>query len=192
MTDIVPTRPANPGMGSGAGMDEIEALARGYAKARDALEDTADEIKELQRKAVASRMRGLRNRIAEAAAARDALQAAIEARPDLFVRPRTVAVDGVKFGYRKQAGAIDLGDEAKAIERLRKLFPAREASTVNVRETLDKKALRKLPAADLARIGVTIGDPGDAVVIEVAPSDVEKLIAFLSDALQMQEFREAA
>lgn len=184
MMNIVPARPAT--------MDEIEALARGYAKARDALEDTADEIKELQRKAVASRMRGLRNRIAEAAAAEDALRAAIEARPDLFVRPRTVAVDGVKFGYRKQAGAIDLGDEAKAIERLRKLFPAREAATVNVKETLDKKALRKLPAADLARIGVTIGDPGDAVVIEVAPSDVDKLIAFLSDALQMQEFREAA
>lgn len=192
MTDNVPARPATPGTGSGTSMDEIEALARGYAKARDALEDTADEINDLQRKAVASRMRGLRNRIAEAAAARDALQAAIEARPDLFVRPRTVAVDGVKFGYRKQAGALDLGDEAKAIERLRKLFPAREAATVNVKESLDKKALRKMPAADLARIGVTIGNPVDDVVIVVAESDVDKLIGFLSDGLQMQEFREAA
>ena len=192
MTDKVPARPATPGLGSGAGMDEIEALARGYAKARNALEDTADEIKDLQRKAVASRMRGLRNRIAEAVAARDALQAAIEARPDLFVRPRTVAVDGVKFGYRKQAGALDLGDETKAIERLRKLFPAREAATVNVKETLDKKALRKMSAADLARIGVTIGNPVDEVVIAVAESDFDKLVVFLSDGLQMQEFQEAA
>ncbi|MCY4548156.1 MAG: hypothetical protein OXC28_07300 [Defluviicoccus sp.] len=164
-----------------ASMDGIVALARDYARARDALEDTAEEIRDLQRKAIRSRIRGLRGRVADAAAAHDALRAAIGARPDLFVRPRTVAVDGVKFGWRKQAGALDIGDEAQAIARLRKLFPDREAATVNVRESLDKKALRKMPGGELARLGVAIADPVDEIVIAVAESDVDRLVAALID-----------
>lgn len=164
-----------------ATMDDIVALARAYARSRDALEAAGEEIKELQRKAVRSRIRGLRGRVAETAAAHDALSAAIKARPDLFVRPRTVAVDGVKFGFRKQAGAIEIGDEGQAIKRLRQKFPDREEATINVKESLDKKALRKMPAADLARIGVSIDSPVDHVVIDVAESDIDKLVAALID-----------
>jgi len=160
-------------------MDDIVALARDFATARHALETTAEEIRELQRKAVRNRIRGLRSRIAEAAAAHDALRAGIESRPDLFVKPRTAAVDGVKFGFRKQGGAMDLGDEAQAIKLLRRKFADRAETLVIVKETLDKKALRRMTAAELARIGVTIDSPTDAVVIDVAESDVDKLIAAL-------------
>ena len=162
-------------------MDEIVALARSYAKARDALEAAGEEIRQLQRKAVRDRLRGLRSRVAEAATAHDALKAAIEARPALFVKPRTVAVDGVKFGFRKQTGAVDIADEAQAIERLRKKLPGLADALINVRESLDKKGLRKLAAADLARIGVTIGDPVDEVVIATAESDIDKLVDALLD-----------
>lgn len=162
-------------------MDEIVALARSYAKARDALEASAEEIRQLQRKAVRDRLRGLRSRVAEAATAHDALKAALEARPGLFVKPRTVAVDGVKFGFRKQTGALDVGDEAQAIERLRKKLPGLADALINVKESLDKKGLRKLAAADLARIGVTIGDPVDEVVIATAESDIDKLVDALLD-----------
>ena len=162
-------------------MNDIVALARNYAKARDALEETGEEIRQLQRKAVRDRLRGLRSRVAETAAAHDALFTAIKGRPDLFVKPRTVAVDGVKFGFRKQAGALDVGDEAKAIEMLRKKLPGLADTLIVTRESLEKKQLRKLPAADLARIGVTIGNPVDDVVIAVAESDVDKLVAALLD-----------
>lgn len=167
---------------SRASMDDIMSLARTYARARDAREDTTDEIVELSRKAVRHRLRALRNRIVDEAAAEDALRSAIETRPDLFTRPRTLAVDGVKFGYRKQTGAIEVGDEAKAIGRLRQKFPDREATLINVKETLDRKALRKLPAADLAKIGVTIDSASDEVFISVAPRDVDKVVqALLED-----------
>ena len=164
-----------------ATMDEIVALARNYAKARDALEATGEEIRQLQRKAVRDRLRGLRTRVAETAAAHDALKTAIAARPGLFVKPRTVAVEGVKFGYRKQTGAVDIGDEAQAIKRLRSKMPAKADALINVKESLDKKGLRKLAAADLARIGVSIGDPVDEVVIATAEIDIDKLVAALLD-----------
>jgi len=162
-------------------MDEIVALARAYSKARDALEATGEEIRQLQRRAVRDRLRGMRSRVAETAAAHDALKAAIEGRPELFVKPRTVAVDGVKFGFRKQTGAVDTGDEAQAIALLRKKLPGLADTLINVKETLDKKGLRKLPAADLARIGVTIEDPVDEVVIATAESDIDKLVNALLD-----------
>ncbi len=139
----------------------------------------------MQRRAARDRLRGLRSRVAEVAAADDALRTAIKSSPDLFVKPRTVAVDGVKVGLRKQVGALAVSDEARAIELLRKRLPALADTLIATRETLDRKALRKLPAADLARIGVTIGDPTDEVVIAAAESDVDKLVdALLDDSVE--------
>ena len=62
--------------------------------------------------------------------------------------PRTQAVDGIKFGLRKQKGAIAVSDEAKAIERLRRLFPQRAEAMITVRESLDRK---RAPQADRRR-----------------------------------------
>ena len=163
-------------------MNEIVDLCRKYARAREALGEVTEEIAAERRRIVRQRLRGLKSRVAEVSAAKEALRAAIQASPELFVKPRTVAVDGVKFGFRKQTGALDIGDEAQAIDRLRKKLPGVADTLVVVRETLDKKGLRKLPAADLAKIGVTIDDPVDEVVIAAAASDIDKLVdALLSD-----------
>ena len=164
-------------------MDDIAALARAYAQTRDALEETAEEIRAMQRRAVASRLRGLKSRVAETAAARDALHAAIESRPDLFEKPRTVAVDGVKFGYRKLPGKVTIPDEAEAIKLLRRKFPDRATALVKTRESLDKGGLANMAAADLAKIGVTVTEAGDEVTIKAAKADIDKLVeALLDDA----------
>jgi len=163
-------------------MDAILDLARAYAKARNGLEETAEEIRALQRKAISSRLRGLRSRVAETAAAKDALQAAIEARPDLFVKPRTVAVDGVKIGYQKQRGEIVIPDEDATLKKAQHALPRnawKKFATISVR--FDKAALRKLPAGDLAKIGVTVDDPFDKVMIKAARGDLDKLVDALLD-----------
>ena len=130
------TAPAAP---PPASMQDIVALARSFAAARQATEALAEDIKASQRKALAGRLRALRSRIAAQAASEDALRAAIQARPDLFVSPRTVAVDGVKFG------------------------------------------LRKLPAAELAQIGVTIEKATDEVTIAAGRTDLDRVVAALLD-----------
>ena len=166
---------------SGATMEDIVGLARAFAAARQATEALAEGIKAAQRKALAGRLRALRSRIAEQAASEEALRAAIRARPDLFVSPRTIAVDGVKFGLRKQPGAVALGDEAQAIRRLRERFPERADSLVRVKETLDRAALRKLPAAELAQIGVTIEKATDEVIVAAGRNDLDRVVAALLD-----------
>ena len=162
-------------------MEGIVALARTFAAARATTEALADEIKAAQRKAAQGRLRALRNRIAEQAASEETLRAAILARPDLFVSPRTITVDGIRLGLRKQPGAIALDDEAQTIERLRARFPGRAEALIRIRETLDRAALRKLPAGELAQIGVTIEKATDDVVIAAASSDLDRVVAALLD-----------
>ena len=115
------------------------------------------------------------------------MRAAILARPDLFVRPRTVAVDGIRFGLRKQPGSVSVGDEAQAISRLRELFPNRAVGLIRVKESLDRAALRKFPAAELAQIGVTMEKATDEVAIAAASGDLDRVVAaLLDDAAHME------
>ena len=162
-------------------MEGIVALARSFAAARATTEALAEDIKAMQRKALAGRLRALRSRIAEQSASEDALRAAILARPDLFDSPRTITVDGIRFGLRKQPGAIALGDEALTIERLRARFPDQAEALIRVKETLDRSALRKLQAGELAQLGVTIEKATDDVVIAAASSDLDRVVAALLD-----------
>ncbi len=162
-------------------MEDIVAFARSFAAARATTEALAEDIKALQRKALAGRLRALRNRIAEQSASEDALRTAILARPDLFVSPRTITVDGIRLGLRKQPGAISLDDEALTIERLRARFPDQAEALIRVKETLDRSALRKLPAGELAQIGVTIAKASDEVTIVAAQGDLDRIVAALLD-----------
>ena len=156
-------------------------LAKAYAASRSRLDAVLDEINTMRRQAVRARLRGLRSRVAETSAAKDELRQAILSRPDLFERPRTQAVDGIKFGVRKQPGSIEYADEAQVVKRIRQKLPDQADTLVRTRETLDKTQLRKLPARILAQLGVTIGDPTDEVTIAAAAGDLDKLVDALLD-----------
>ena len=187
MTAAATAPPPSSPRASRATMEDIVALARAHVAARAATETLAEDIKALQRKALSGRLRALRSRIAAQAASEDALRAAITARPDLFVSPRTVSVDGIRFGLRKQPGSVTVGDEAQAIGRLRKRFPDRAEALIRVKETLDRAALRKLPAAELAQIGVTIAKATDEVTIAAKRDDLDRVVAaLLDDAAQAE------
>ena len=163
-------------------LSEIGELCRDYACAREALEDTAEEIRNEQRAAVRRRLRGLKARVAEVSAARDALRQALAAAPQLFERPRTRAIEGVKVGYRKMPGRVEYADEAKVIARVRSRLSGREAELVRIKERLDLGALRKLDGRELAAIGARIVDVDDEIVIAAAADDLDKLVdALLED-----------
>lgn len=162
-------------------LEDIMDLARAYAKARDDMEEVLDDIADRRRRAVRSRLRALRARAAECASAREALKAAVEDASELFARPRTQTVDGVKFGWRKQQGGIEIADEAKAVERIRRKLPDRTAALLKVTTRIDKTALRKLSAGDLAKIGLSVSDPVDEVTITVPSTDIDKLVDALME-----------
>lgn len=163
-------------------MDEIEVLVRAYAEARRELEHVTTVIQEDRIKILRSRLPVLKRRIAKASAAKDELQAAIEVSQHLFEKSKTQAVDGVKFGYRKKPGRFQVRDEAKSVALVRKHLPKLGGALVVTTEKLDKAALKKLTAQQLARIGVTLEDDTDEVTIAAAAGDLEKLVdALLGD-----------
>lgn len=156
-------------------LDEIVGLCKRYARSRERLAKTVEKIRDRQRKVVNTHMRGLKNRVAEVSAAREALHDAVSDAPELFVKPRTRAIDGVKVGYRKKPGALEY-DEARTIVRIREQLPDKAESLIKVTEKVIAAAVKSLDSRTLSKIGVTVVDVDDEVVISVSSSDIDKLV----------------
>lgn len=164
-------------------MKTIEALAEGYAQRRHALADLLNQIDAEQRAIITRRLRDVRLALADAAAAEDALRNAIEAAPELFEKPRTRVLHGVKVGYQKGKGKVEIPDEAKTIRYIREKLPTDQAELmIRVTEKVERRAVMDLTAADLKRLGIRIIESGDQIVIKPVDSQVDKLIkALLAD-----------
>ena len=171
MTDAEPT------------LTEIGDLCRVYFRAREALDELTGFIQVERRSAVRRRMRALKARVAEASAARESLRAAVTAAPHLFQRPhpRTRGLEGVKVGWRKQPGKVEVTDQVRAIARVRERLPERADELIRVRESLDGNALKRLDVRQLAAIGARIVETDDEIVIATARDDLDKLVDALLD-----------
>ena len=168
-------------------LSEIGDLAKAYAAARDGLATVTDEVREVQRREVRKRLRGIKARVAEVSATREQLVAAIDENRQLFESPRTRAMHGIKFGLRKQPGRIE-GDAAAAIARIDRRMADRARDLVATKRTLVKAALQKLSTRELAALGLTIAATDDAVVVQAAGDDLDALVdAMLEDVADVEE-----
>lgn len=165
--------------GEMATMAEIEELAGAYAEARGLLGFQVDglqrEIEILKKR----RLRAIRKALARTAEAESRLRAAIEESPEIFRRPRTQVFHGVRVGYKKGKGSIMWDDAAAVVRRIKDRLPEQAELLVRTVESPNKQALSELPAAELRRLGVTVTETGDEVVIRPVDGDVEKLVAVL-------------
>jgi len=175
-------------------MEELVELTTRYAEQHNALrvlmETLEGEVDAIRRNALPA----IRSRIARVSAAHEALYQAIEGSPDLFVKPRTVIIAGVRVGLAKGRGRVEIDDEAAVVDRIRRLLPEEQADLlIRVRESVDRNAVGDLTVADLKRLGIRIEESGDEVVIKAADSSVDKLVAaLLKDAARIDPTEEAA
>lgn len=95
--------------------------------------------------------------------------------PHLFVRPRSIAVDGVKAGYRKSEDALDWDDEAAVIARIQVLLAGQCDLLIRTQQSLIIDALAALDADVLRAIGVRTITGADQHYIVVGDNDAEKL-----------------
>lgn len=162
---------------------EIEALARGFAMARANL---ADRVAVLEAETARTRRRlmpGIRSAASVAARGYDALYAAIDDSRDLFARPRSVVVDGIRLGLQKGKGRLEWDDDAVVCRLIRRHLSDRAELLIQTIERPSRAALARLPAAELKRLGVIVTDAGDQVLIKPADSAIDKLVAaLLADA----------
>lgn len=160
-------------------MEAIQAAARKHAEHRRDLRLLLSTLQAEMAEAKKRAMRGILKAVERASASEAELRGMVEARKDLFVKPRTVTVDGIKCGWAKQKGKL-VFDDAEAVCRLiDKHLPAAADALIDVKRTPIKAALEQLSVAELKRIGVTVKDDEDAVVIRDTASDLDKLVSAL-------------
>ncbi len=95
--------------------------------------------------------------------------------PHLFVKPRSLAVDGVKAGYRKAEDTLDWDDDEVVAKRIAALLPQQYDLLVRTKVSLVIDALAALDADDLRKIGVRTVAGADQHYIIVGDNDCEKL-----------------
>lgn len=168
---------------------EIELLAAAVAEARGVLAERVQALQDELDAAQRRHMPAIRQAVAAAAGDLDRLHAAIEAAPELFVKPRTRVLNGIRCGWMKQRGQVVIPDEAKTIARIRELLPTDQAELlIRVRESVHKPAVYDLTAADLKRLGITLEADSDAVTIKPADGEIDRIVAaLLKDAAGIEE-----
>jgi hypothetical protein len=153
-----------------------------YAKRRSELAlrvgTLTKEIDALKRK----HMQSIMKLSASAKDARAELKAAIEANKVEFEKPKTRTFFGIKVGFRKLIGALSWDDSEKVVQLIEKQFPDKADVLIKVEKTPMKKALEQLPGAELKKLGISVGEDTDEVVIKSTDGDVEKAVdALLKD-----------
>lgn len=163
-------------------MKEIERRTLALAETRERVAAIVSElnagIEALQR----ANMPALRRAVAAAANKHDELKQVIEANPELFVKPRTVVLNGIKVGLAKGKGSIEFEDPEQVVKLIKRNHPDQVDVLIQTEEKPVKTALAQLSAAELKRLGVKVEGTDDVVVIKPTDSAVDKTVAALLKA----------
>lgn len=160
-------------------MNMIEARAKALAAARDELAERVLALKDEMEACKRRRLRGIKSALTRTQAAHDELHAAVASAPALFEKPKTRVLHGLRVGFMKQRGKIDFADAANLCDAIRRRFPDDADTLIKITERPIVAALANLPAKDLQRLGVTVTEDQDAVVIKPADGELEKLLSAL-------------
>jgi len=168
-------------------MTQIESLTKVFAAARAELAERLETLRKEQEDAKRRRLQGIKNALGRVQSAHDELKTAVQAGKDLFDNPKTRVMHGIRVGWMKQRGKLEVGDPDGIVDRIRKMLGEEAVGYIKVTEKPVMTALANLPAKDLKRLGVTLSDDIDAVVIKAADSDLDKLIDALVNDKDLED-----
>ncbi len=164
-------------------LENMRKRAADYAALRDKLaaqvQAMKDEVSTIERASMPDILRTGR----KIAALHSELVEFITDHPDCFVKPRTVVVDGLKFGLQKQRGKMTWDSDEGLCQRIDKL--AAEGALTHEQAVMlvvnqprpVAAALEQLDGKLLKRLGVTVTADTDAPLIKSVDGDVEKVVA---------------
>lgn len=157
------------------------------ARVKKIVEAVTEEVNRVQRAYITK----LRQVVQDAAASEAELETLLESAPELFVKPRTFVFHGIKVGYGKRKGCIEIEDDVKTIALIKKHLPKLADVLISTSESVSKDSLSSLTGDDLKRIGCGVTKDTDAVVIKPTDGEIDKAVtALLKGAVE--EIRQAA
>lgn len=168
-------------------MEQIEAMTKAFAGARAELAERLQALREEQETAKRRRLQGIKNALTRVQSSYDELKDAVSESQALFEQPKTRVMHGIRVGWMKQRGKLEIADPDSVVERIRKWMGDEAVGYIKVTEKPVLTALANLPAKDLKKIGVTLSDDIDAVVIKAADGELDKLIDALINDKDLEE-----
>lgn len=160
-------------------LDNIEDLTRKFARERTQLADKLGDLEAELLAAKRRRLRGIRNQLARTQDAKAELENAITANAHLFLRPRTVTIDGVRVGITKSKGKVAWDDEAKVVRLIERHLPEAADALIKTTRKPIRAALASLTAAELKKIGCRVEETSDQVLIKTQDSELDKWVGRL-------------
>ncbi len=160
-------------------LEEIEALAESYRDNLDHLTTLVDDLEASLRSVRAARLPAIRQLAVFVRAARADLADAVALHGDLFERPRTRVLHGIRVGYAKSPGRVAFADATQVVRLIHHHLPAKADSLIKTTETPLRNALAQLTVPELRILGCTLAETGDQVVVKPQDSDVEKIVQAL-------------
>jgi hypothetical protein len=177
----------NPSIKSNMALSEIEKLTSDFAEERALLCSIVEDMQAEQEKLKRKYLPILRNAVANAARAKLSLHNLIFASPKAFEKPRTQIFSGIKVGFQKGKGGIEFDDEDKTVALIEKQFGKQAIAYLRITKSPDKKMLADLSVTELKKLGCTVADTGDVVVIKPTDGEIEKTVAaLLKDAVETE------
>jgi hypothetical protein len=158
---------------------EIDSIVQTYADRREMLAGSLMALERALTVVKRQHLRHIKRQVALTAECETDLRNAIEAAPELFDKPKTQILHGIKVGFRKGKGKIEWEDDGALVALLKKKYPDEVDQLIITTEKPSKAGLQDLDAAELRRLGVTVEDTDDQVVVKAVESDVEKLVKLL-------------
>jgi hypothetical protein len=160
-------------------LQEIEKAAQIYAEARTSLTALVTELNDKINEEKRIRLRAIKRAVAQAGEKHDLLMVMIKDSRELFAKPKSRVLHGLKVGYKKQPGAIEIADEAATVARLKKMYEddaAALALLIKTTETPIKDALGELSGDKLKKLGVKVTNDTDKAFIKETDGAIDKIV----------------
>lgn len=160
-------------------IDVLDHTAKNYATAHAVLAERVQRHEEEVAAITRRLLPGIKSAAMQAAQAEAELRRHIETHPELFEKPRTMTLHGVKLGLQKGKGEITFTNAARTVEKIKEHFGDEADIYLITKETPARTALMSLDAGTLRKLGCTLEETGDQVVIKAAATDIDKIVAKL-------------
>lgn len=166
----------------------IEKLAVVHSDAHANLMQAVAALEEAQARLEAKHMPQIRRLLDQAAKTETALREAVAAEPELFQKPKTMTVAGIRFGFMKGPGGYFVADEGAVIERIKKLCTKEERDKlIAVKESLRKAGFDELDGATLKKLGVEVENDKEVVVVKPVDGKVSQFVKNLLKLARKEE-----
>lgn len=168
-------------------MTEIEARTKAYADARNRLSEIVTELTDGIEALKRDNLPRVRRAIARTAELESLLKADLANAAELFTKPKSVVLHGIRVGFEKGKGAIQFEDEDKVVQLIERRLPELAEQLVKTTKKPLKTGLAQLTVQQLKSIGCTVEEVGDQVLVRAVDKDVDKLVGALLKGAAVEE-----